>query len=276
MVEKTGMTPSPKSIAVWLGDRDEELEFCRRQLRTECHLVDLQEDWLRDANWRSLRPYVGFIGASTRLSDYRRQIEFVRQQWPTCPVQLILGSWHRGHRRTNPIDESIDVAYWYQVWDQILPRFRNHRMHRMRSRSNKRTERLIAAIPSVGESISNTLSLMIVDSSARRSMWLDVSTWMRLQPIFIRSEDAFPRGDFRLIVLDDSVASGELDEECDLSTSAVPIQRLRRLRSSFPKATILKVDSLPEIDRWNHFVENGMDILLSAPFSCHGIAAAKS
>jgi hypothetical protein len=274
-VEESYATPkaSPTLIspptAVWLGDNSGDLGFCWDRLRKLARIIHVDEAWTQGIDWSSIKPQLAFIGVGSRTPQLERLLETVQQHWPKAQRQQILSSWWNGHRRSYPLDESLDCAYWYQWWDVVLPTMTDQLQAARAVKKSKpmtRIERILARNPIASQTRTSRFSLVVTEGSTRRNLWSDGLGELGWHVVQVGQDSCNVDGRFDCVVLDIAGCSPALNERHTDEWAG----RIEQTSRRFSDASILVVDKFPTRERWERFATAGADIILPSPFRWRG------
>ncbi len=268
-LELTEKSEAPVALptAVWVGETAGDLRFCWDRLKKISRIIHIDEAWTQGVDWSSLKPQYAFIGVNSRSDQVDLWLETVKVNWPKAQLQIILSGWWSGHRRCQPLDESLDVAYWYQWWDCILPQVVIPAGERKKPKQTTRVERILAR--SIAE-LPNTearMALVLTEGQTRRDFWNSGLKNLGWLSAFATSESVDVIGDFGVVLVDIAASysrHGEVDGRGWMN-------ELREIRRRFPRSSIVVVDSFPTLERWDNFASVGVHAMLPSPFRWNGL-----
>ena len=186
------------------------------------------------------------------------------------PWFVILGEYWAGHRRTHPLHEGIVSFYWYELFDQLLPWVSTLSPTSVHL-SDRRVDRILeSASRSIAPSSLNTSALIRTDIATDSELWRDLLSAMGILSLDLPWNGRGARVSPDVIIMD-------LEERPRVSgcSSAARIDRWidewSDLKTRFPEAMRVAVDSFPRWDHWKQLTDIGVDILLPKPFSPFGL-----
>ena len=230
-------------------------------------IIHVDEALTQGVDWSSLKPQFAFIGLNSRSDHLDSLLDTAKNNWPKAQLQIILSGWWNGHRRCHPLDESLDVAYWYQWWDCILPQVLTARSDRKKPKLSTRIERILDASKTQAESTESRLALVLSEGQSRREFWKTGLKNLGWLSAFPTSASLDLIGDFDVVLFD--VAASFSKYAADGCQAC--FTELSRIRNRFPSASIVVVDSFPTLERWDAFVVAGAERIVSSPFRWVGL-----
>ncbi|MFN9421107.1 MAG: hypothetical protein ACK578_26950, partial [Pirellula sp.] len=189
---------------------------------------------------------------------------------PRSPWLVILGDDWAGHRRTFPLHEGIVSFYWYELFDQLLPWVSTLSPTSVHL-SDRRVDRILeSASRSIAPTSLNTSALVRTDIATDSELWSAL-----LSGLGILSLDLPWNGRGARISPDVIIMDLEERPRASVSSSTARIDRWIEewsdLKTRFPEAMRVAVDSFPRWDHWKQLREIGVDVLLPKPFSPLGL-----
>jgi hypothetical protein len=260
---------NPLPTAVWVGETAGDLRFCWDRLKSISRIIHIDEAWTQGVDWSSLKPQYAFIGVGSRSDHVDLWLQTVKENWPKAQLQIILNGWWSGHRRCQPLDESLDVAYWYQWWDCILPHVTTVATDRKKPKLATRVKRIMARAVATPLPTETRLALVLTEGETRRSFWNSGLKNLGWLAAFPTTDSLELVGDFE-VVLVDVAASYSKHANTD---GREWVEELQKIRMRFPQASIIVVDSFPTLERWDKFAAAGVQIMLPSPFRWHGLCS---
>ena len=186
------------------------------------------------------------------------------------PWFVILGEDWTGHRRTCPLHEGNVSFYWYELFDQLLP-WVSTLLPTSVHLSDRRVDRILeSASRPIAPSSLNTSALIRTDIATDSELWRDLLSAMGIMPLDLPWNGRGARVSPDVIIMD-------LEERprASVSSSTARIDRWIEewsdLKTRFPEAMRVAVDSFPRWDDWKQLMEIGVDVLLPKPFSPYGL-----
>jgi CheY-like chemotaxis protein len=200
----------------------------------------------------------------------KRSLEKETRASSHSPWFVVLGEDWAGHRRTQPLHEEIVSFYWHELFDQLLPwvsALSPTSVHL----SDRRVDRILeTALRSAEPGFANLSALIRTDNTTDSELWIDLLSRMGILPLDLPWNGRGARVSPDLIIMD-------LEERPRASgnstTSRIDrwIEEWIDLKTRFPEAMRVAVDSFPRWDDWKQLVEIGVDVLLPKPFSTLGL-----
>jgi len=230
-----------------------------------------------------IEPEIGLI------KQFEQHVAPVDSKTRAVPTGIILGEDWVGHRRTNPLPETLLTFYWYELYDRLLPWLGDLSPAQVAANETEsntagskrkvspRVQRVIdtsLAIESrLGCSISaGQLALVVADTAATRQMWCETLARHEIQSVATTPQNLslWTKPDF--IVVDIESEPMIVRMQCGTSENASPEERLvEKLAGQFPDATLLVADAFPRWGNWLRLKRAGADILIAKPFQLTGI-----
>lgn len=167
------------------------------------------------------------------------------------------------------MDESLDVAYWYQWWDCILPQVVIPASERKKPKQTTRIERILAR--SIAE-LPNTearMALVLTEGQTRRDFWNSGLKNLGWLSAFATSASLDVIGDFGVVLVD---IAARYSKHVDVDGLGW-MDELREIRRRFPRAAIVVVDGFPTLERWDNFASAGVQTILPSPFRWNGLTS---
>jgi hypothetical protein len=209
------------------------------------------------------------------------------------PWAVVLGEAWVGHRRTNPLPETLQSFYWYELYDRLIPWIigLSHSADVVASttevsgnankrRVSPRVLRVIDTSVSIGSrlknqaAISNPIRLAIVvsETATTRQLWYDALTSHGIQCLATTPEnvDLWTKPDVIIVDLEtEPLAMQEAQVSSEIESRRVTLAR--KLSTQFPDATLLVADAFPRWETWSDLRQAGADILVAKPYQMTGI-----
>ena len=277
----------------WLGPTNDHWGWILSHFRNVSTLMPKDmEEWITSQTGALL-----IVAIESRFDP---AIEFVQQlEKSFTPIDdktramsccLLLGSDWAGHRRTDPLPESLATFYWYELYDRLFPWLVNESTREPFAKpiqsnitSNKRpvgprVQRFIESSLSIESRLSRSkakpikLALIVAETATTRQLWCETLSPHEIQCVATTPDNFELWTDPDLVVLDmesEPLAIRELQlaEEDDGYRG----RTIRKLASQFPAATILVADAFPRWETWKTLLHLGADIIVAKPFQLTGI-----
>ena len=207
----------------------------------------------------------------------------------TVPTGVLLGDDWVGHRRTNPLPETLLTFYWYDLYDRLMPwlgDFSNVSLEtqamEMQSAGSKRkvsprVQRVIDTSLSIESRLgcfanAGQLALVIAETAATRQLWCETLARHEIRSVATSPQNLslWTKPDFIIIDLESEpleVRNQQLNSE-----EGSPEEKLiEKLARQFPNAALLVADAFPRWENWRNLNRAGADILFAKPFQLTGI-----
>lgn len=204
-------------------------------------------------------PTCVFLGSAARNDPIDAAIDHLRKLYPSAMIQLVLGEWWDGHRRTWPISTEYKKAYWYECHDSLIPE--------LATVSHLRRNE---AVP--------RLALAISENSTVRQTWLDVLPSLGFQPLVARDTNSLPEGEIDTVILD-LLQQNSFTTSTDISAAQhgpVPsiesiASQVAILRQTYAKSQIVVCFGFPRWSEVSRCIQSGADLILGKPFRLEGL-----
>lgn len=204
------------------------------------------------------------------------------------PTGVLLGDDWVGHRRTNPLPETLLTFYWYELYDRILPwlgdlssgpetQTMESNAAGSKRKVSPRVQRVIDTSLSIESRLgcytsAGQLALVVAETAATRQLWCETLARHEIQSVATTPQNLslWTKPDF--IIVDLESAPLEVRKQHANSEDGSPEEKLvEKLASQFPEATLLVADAFPRWENWRDLKFAGADILVPKPFQLTGI-----
>ncbi len=204
------------------------------------------------------------------------------------PTGVLLGDDWVGHRRTNPLPETLLTFYWYELYDRVLPwlgdlsgGLETQAMETNAAGSKRkvspRVQRVIDTSLSIESRLgcyasAGQLALVVAETAATRQLWCETLDRHEIQSVATTPQNLslWTKPDFIIVDLESEPL--EVRKQQANSEDGIPEEKLiERLASQFPEATLLVADAFPRWENWLDLKQAGADILVGKPFQLTGI-----
>lgn len=205
------------------------------------------------------------------------------------PTGVLLGDDWVGHRRTNPLPETLLTFYWYELYDRVLPwlgDLSNSSQTEQALETNAagskrkvgpRVQRVIDTSLSIESRLgcyasAGQLALVVAETAATRQLWCETLARHEIQSVATTPQNLslWTKPDF--IVVDLESEPLEVRKLHANSEDGSPTEKLiEKLASQFPEAALLVADAFPRWENWLDLKRAGADILVPKPFQLTGI-----
>lgn len=289
------------SISIgWYGPNNDHWGWILSHFRDATLLTDRNlEDWLafqsRPSN-HSRQASALIIAIESRaepelslLKNYEQQVAPKFEELRAVPTAVLLGDDWVGHRRTNPLPETLLTFYWYELYDRVLPWLGDLSSACLevdtleaKDTGNKRkvsprVQRVIDTsllIESRLDCYANAgqLALVVAETAVTRQLWCETLAQHEIQSVATTPQNLslWIKPDFIVIDLESEPLS--VRQQYRNSGSGSPEEELvQKLASQFPDATLLIADAFPRWENWLNLNRAGADILVAKPFQLTGI-----
>ncbi len=205
----------------------------------------------------STAPSTIFLASCNRSDPIDRAAAAFKVCYPEASLQVVLGEWWAGHRRTWPIAMESSSVYWHQCHDVLLPKLLKQ-SGQWESRQRE-----------------SCMALVVSEDSSVRQMWLDVLPQLGFHALAASNARELPEGRVDVVVYDqvtndslrDSEALGEFDHRN--TEDALGVAALRR---TYPDSRIVACFGFPRWNEVSRCVDSGADIVLGKPFHLQGLS----
>jgi CheY-like chemotaxis protein len=239
-----------------------ELGWVRRQIASVIDVTDLvnpypeklesesvsTSDILRPLRKRPMHPpripstvpKIVFLASAKRSDPIEQVAAAFEEQYPEASLQVVLGEWWVGHRRTWPIAKKWTAVYWYQCHDVVLPK-------------------LLSECEDWLSRTTTKMALVVSKDSSIRRMWLEILPQQGFQAVAVSQRMELPEGSIDVVFYDQA----ESDSASDIAV----------LRKTFPEAKIVVCFGFPDWNQAKRCIEAGADVILGKPFQMEGVRA---
>ena len=226
---------------------------------------------------------------SLDLKDANATVTTSPSSIPWC---LVLGTDWSGHRRTQPLPESWNTYYWYELYDRLLPWL--GQLEYAKEYNTKQTVETTAPAqgrkPSVRvqrwiDSVTNrkisrtsqasrpAIALVVVDQAETKQLWVDALGRHQIQTVCAAPD----RTDFWIepdwIVID--LARSPLKKGVHVGENSTGDNYLEaslvRLAAQFPESIKVVVDAFPRWHTWSVLQSKGADLVVAKPYDIEGL-----
>ena len=235
-------------------------------------------------------------------SRFDSQIEFARHfEQTVAPKQpnamqlawcALLGDDWVGYRRTQPLPETMQTFYWYELYDRVFPWLKSTSRSAdsavtsdadtsgTRRRISPRVQRCIESSMAIegrlqqiaARSSSMELALVITETTTTRQLWNDALTEQGVKCFSTTPDNLDVWANPDLIVVDLESEPLAVRKSIDRAGSSNAREDLiHRLSLQFPEAIILTTEGFPRWETWNSLRESGADLIVAKPFQMTGI-----
>ena len=205
------------------------------------------------------------------------------------PTGIILGDDWVGHRRTNPLPETLLTYYWYELYDRLLPWLGDVSSTQVASNAmesnaaggkrkvSPRVQRVIDASLAIESRLgchtgAGQLALVVAETAATRQLWCETLARHEIQSVATTPQNLslWTKPDF--IVVDIESEPMVARKQYGTSENESPVERLvEKLANQFSDATLLVTDAFPRWENWVRLKRAGADILVAKPFQLTGV-----
>ena len=191
---------------LWLGPHQAEFAWVLQKLAPLWPTLVFDDPRLTETFGTQMSPSHVLVASRNRTDPIEPTFDFVHRHWPKAQPVLILGAWWPGHRRCQPLPETIPSFYWYQWWDALLPRFASTTTKPLPTVANgkgglaPRLQRILNADP-LPEMPGPRLALITCGDRTADGMWETVLQSLGYLTVFRRPDDPIPWPIFRSIFL---------------------------------------------------------------------------
>jgi CheY-like chemotaxis protein len=193
----------------------------------------------------STAPRTIYLASSNRSDPIEQIASAFEKRYPEASVQIVLGEWWTGHRRTWPLAAKWMSAYWYQCCDIVLPKLLSENKDRH-----------------IKSSSTSKLAFVLSEDSSIRHMWLEVLLQLGFQAVAASQRQGLPEGNVDVVVY---------DSRDDDSLSEVEL-----LRRTYPDAKIAVFCGFPNWNQAKRCLDAGADGILGKPFQMEGFQSLLS
>ncbi|MEQ1825792.1 MAG: hypothetical protein ABL921_07585 [Pirellula sp.] len=215
---------------------------------------------------------------------FAHQLEESNSQEPSQSIKwcMLLGDDWVGHRRTNPLPDEWPIYYWYELYDRILPwamelisttSQRALQSNPSARKNNPRVQRWLDASQSIRGIARGTdkpfqLGLVISETEATRDLWTQSLAGHGIRCVGATPLELYLWMDPDLIVVDleaepVALCMGIQDRDDVLSCGVTSL--VRQLKTQFPNAVQIVMNSFPRWQTWQSLQASGADIVLAKP-----------
>ncbi|MCU0711339.1 MAG: response regulator [Pirellula sp.] len=214
-------------------------------------------------------------GLSSQLKKSRKKNDAISSSLDSS-VCVLLGEPWVGHRRTQPIPESLNTFYWYELYDRLLPSL-DLGIGRTDVHSPEKGQR-IARWHSVAEKlaqieVSGKRVLVVADSSTTHSMWCE-SFENRYASVLGVDSEQLHRFRFQphMVLIDHEAGPPMADEHASERHCQRVLDTLQHVRNRFPEAMTVVASGFPRWVDWERWSLGGADVLVPKPGCLLGLA----
>ncbi len=213
------------------------------------------------------------VASSARTDPIELLVDWLREEFDPIPIELVLGEWWSGYRRTWPLPKNVATSIGTNVTTGSFLVFTRERSLDLANHERENA-------PQRPQPVRGQLGLVISDDSETKASWLDLLPVMGFDGIAISPDDRLPSGAVDLIVLDMLPAaapqtphplsefSDELESDRPLET-AKPMglaDRVAWLRRTYPAGRIVACFSFPRWKEVEACVREGWMWSCQSPF----------
>ena len=224
-----------------------------------------------------------------RIKNFEQNVAPATEAVRAVPTGVLLGDDWVGHRRTNPLPETLLTFYWYELYDRVLPwlgdlsiaSHENHGMETQAASSKRkvspRVQRVIDTSLSIESRLScltsaGQLAMVIAETAAARQLWSETLARHEIRSVATSPQNLslWVKPDF--IVVDLESDPLEVRNQHANAEDGSPQEKLiEKLARQFPDSTLLVADAFPRWENWQNLNRAGADILVAKPFQLTGI-----
>ena len=290
-----------ESISIgWYGPSNDYWGWILSHFRDVTLLTDRNvEDWLAfqsQASDQASHASALLIAIDSRVEPETGLIKQLEQNVApgngaarAVPTGVLLGDDWVGHRRTNPLPETLVTFYWYELYDRVLPwlgdlssfgqsmETSETNAAGSKRKVSPRVQRVIDTSLSIESRLgcyagAGQLALVIAETAATRQLWCETLARHEIQSVATTPQNLslWTKPDF--IIVDLESAPLKVRKQHANSDDGIPEGKLiERLASQFPEATLVVADAFPRWENWLDLKQEGADILVGKPFQLTGI-----
>jgi CheY-like chemotaxis protein len=213
-------------------------------------------------------PAIIYVFSASRDDPISTTVQGIYQQFPNTEVRVILGDWWSGHRRTQALPKGMASAYWYQVYDLILPELQQISDDYQKGGGDQVPTKTPAMLESDQNSENSEGSysvtrgtittLVISDHAENRRLWAELGSNLGLTTVGIRGIEELPEGSFAIVILDHRL-DGKIEE-------------IEMIRRAYPEARFVVGLNFPSWRTVEPCLFAGVDWFVGKPFQLAGLA----
>lgn len=205
------------------------------------------------------------------------------------PTGILLGDDWVGHRRTNPLPETLLTFYWYELYDRVLPWLGDLSISSQavetsetnvagsKRKVSPRVQRVIETSLSIETRLgcytnAGQLALVVAETAVTRQLWCETLARHEIQSVATTPQNLslWTKPDFIIVDLESEPL--EVRKQHANSEDGSPEEKLvEKLARQFPEATLLVADAFPRWENWLELKFAGADLLVPKPFQLTGI-----
>jgi hypothetical protein len=257
---------SESSAEAWVLESDEHVLICAVESR--CDPLPL------------LNHLVAESDASATIDETKKK-KRKRASIRGSQILYVLGEAWPGHRRTQPLPESLATFYWYELYDRLLPSLNRDILSLENSieTRGRRVERWLGYSQQIQPTPSG-LALVLCDSTTDADLWQDSLSSIVTSVVVADAAHACRlRLEADLVLIDfEETPRNRSNSQNPQGDRGSRLQRivdqLAWTRTRFPDAMTVVADSFPRWADWSRLDQGGADLLIPKPFNSFGISWA--